>query len=92
MKRIHVEGKDKGNILIYALSTCGWCNKTKKFLNELGVGYDYIDVDALQGEEKEKVRDEVRRYNPQCSFPTVRINDTCIIGYKEDEIKKALDS
>jgi glutaredoxin len=90
MIKKHVNGENKGSILLYALSTCGWCKKTKNLLNELQVEYDYIDVDELAGEEKEQVREEIRRHNPQCSFPTVLIGDTCIVGFKENEIREAI--
>lgn len=90
MNSKHVEGHDSGKILVYALSTCGWCKKTKKLLSQLGVAYDYVDVDQLQGDEKERIREEIRRHNPSCSFPTTLINDRCIIGFKEEEIKSAL--
>lgn len=87
----HVPGRDAGHIMLYALSTCGWCARTKKLLDDLGVGYDFKYVDHLQGEKKEQAIQEVMRWNPSCSFPTLLINDdTCIVGYKENEIRKAL--
>jgi glutaredoxin-like protein NrdH len=86
----HVNGKDKGHILMYALSTCGWCKKTKRLLEKLGVEYDYTDVDLLEGEDKAKAIKELERWNPRRSFPTLVINDECIVGYKEDEIKEAI--
>lgn len=93
MKIEHVEGKNKGKILLYALSTCGWCKKTKDFLNKLAVEYSYIFVDLVEGNERDEVMDDIKKWNPRCSFPTMVINDEkCIIGYKEDEIKKALES
>lgn len=86
----HVEGKDKGKIMLYALSTCVWCKKTKRFLNDHGVAYDYIDVDLL-GEEKEIIKQEIRRWNPRCSFPTIIINDDqCIIGFDEKKLREAI--
>lgn len=89
MEIIHVEGKNKGKILLYALSTCVWCKKTKRLLNEMGVEYDYIDVDFLTPAEKDKVTEEVKKYNPACTFPTIVIDDgaRCIKGYQEKEIK-----
>jgi glutaredoxin-like protein NrdH len=87
----HVEGENKGKIMLYALSTCGWCKKTKALLNELGVEYDYTDVDLLKGEEQSRVIKEIEKYNPECNFPTIVINSKkCIIGFKEDEIREAL--
>jgi len=91
MKIEHVEGEDKGKILLYALSTCGWCKKTKDFLNELGVKYSYIFVDLLEGSDRDSTIDDVKKWNPRCSFPTIVINDQkCIVGFKEDEIRGAL--
>ena len=89
MNVIHVDGKKKGKVMLYALSTCGWCKKTKSLLNELGVAYDYIDVDLLRGSEQTAVIVEVKRHNPDCNFPTMVINDLkCIVGFKEDDIRQ----
>ena len=91
MKIEHVNGENKGKILLYALSTCGWCRKTKDLLNKLGVDYSYIFVDLLEGNERDNVMDDIKKWNPRCTFPTVVVNDEkCIVGYKEDEIKEAL--
>jgi glutaredoxin len=90
MKFEHVAGKDKGKITLYALSTCIWCKKTKDFLLGLGVGFDYIYVDLLQGEDRSQAVNEVKRYNPSTSFPTLVIGEKCIVGFREKEIKEAL--
>ncbi len=90
----HVEGKKTGSIVLYALSTCVWCRKTKKLLNELGVDYSYVDVDRLEEEEKkEKAKKEIMRWNPKCSFPTLVINnDTCVVGYDETNIREEIEN
>ncbi len=89
----HHEGKNKGDVVLYALSTCVWCSKTKKLLNELGVEYRHIDVDLLESAERENVKQEIMRWNPRCSFPTLVINNgICIVGYDEARIKKELES
>ena len=91
MTMVYIEGKDKGNIVLYALSTCVWCKETKKLLTELGVDFHYIYVDLLDEDEIEKVLDEVKHHNPVCSFPTLVIDDkTCIVGYNEGMIREAL--
>jgi len=88
-----VDGKGKGDILLFALSTCGWCRKTKNLLNSLGVGYRYIDVDLLDGEAKEEVVAELDRWNPGHSFPCIVIdNSKCIVGFQEDKIRQAVSS
>ncbi len=89
----HVPGREAGQIMLYALSTCVWCAKTKKLLDEMGVAYDYEYVDHLQGEAREQAIREVKNWNPACSFPTLVINDRiCIVGFKEDEIRGVLKS
>jgi glutaredoxin len=88
---IHVDGKKMGDIVLYAISTCGWCKKTKSLLNTLGVEYRYINVDFLDKDEKEKITDEVKKWNPHCNYPTIIVdNKKSIIGYKEKEIREAL--
>jgi glutaredoxin len=49
-----------------------------------------VDVDLLQGEERSRMIEEVKKYNPNCSFPTILIGDKVIVGHKEGEIKEAL--
>ena len=85
----HVEGEKKGKLMLYAISTCVWCKKTKKLLDSFNVDYFYIDVDLLEGEDKEKVKEEVSKWNSLTSFPTLVINDEeCVVGYDEEEIKE----
>lgn len=87
----HVEGKDKGKVMLYALSTCGWCKKTKELLNELGVAYDYAYIDLIKGAEQDDAIKEIKKFNPACNFPTLVIDEQkCIIGFNEEDIRKAL--
>ena len=77
-------------VKIYTLSTCSHCKATKKFLNDCNVQYEFTDVDLLEGEARRAILDDVRKLNPQCSFPTIIIGDKVIVGYQEDKIKEAL--
>jgi glutaredoxin len=87
----HVAGKDVGPTMLYALSTCVWCGKTKKLLNDLGIAYDYVDVDLLAGDERKEVMKTVKEYNLAASFPTLVVGDSkCIVGFKENEIRESL--
>ena len=91
MAKIHVPGKDKGKIMLYALSTCPWCGKTKRLLGEMGVGYEFEDVDLLEGDARQQSIHEVSHWNPDASFPVLVIdNKRSIVGFREDEIRKAL--
>jgi glutaredoxin len=77
-------------IKIYTLSTCSHCKAAKKFLNDLSVQYDCVDVDLLDAEDKATALDEVRKYNPKLTFPTILCGDKVIIGFQDREIKEAL--
>ncbi len=77
--------------MLYALSTCIWCRKTKQLLADLGVEYDYVFVDLLTGADRDEVVKIVTKWNPDGSFPTLVLNDSkCIVGFKEPEIRQAL--
>jgi glutaredoxin-like protein NrdH len=89
----HVRGEKRGKIILYAISTCVWCKKVKKLLNSLNVDYYYIDVDLLDKEEREKAEEEVAKWNPLVSFPTIVINDReSIDGYDEEEIRSKISN
>ncbi len=83
-------GNNRGSVTLYALSTCPWCKKTKRLLQEYNVPYEYEDVDLLTGAEEEKAIAEIERLNPMRSFPTCIINGKVIAGFQESKIKEAL--
>lgn len=78
-------------VKMYTLSTCSHCRAAKKLLSALGIRYDYVDVDLLSGSARAAALEEVRKLNPLCSFPTILIGDTVIVGNREDKIREALD-
>ena len=87
----HVNGNDKGSVMLYALSTCGWCAKTKELLKQMGVKFDFVYVDLLEGEDQDDTMNVVEKWNPSGSFPTLVINNSkSIIGFREHEIREAL--
>jgi glutaredoxin len=91
MKLEHVSGKNKGSVVLYALSTCIWCRKTKELLGDLGVEYDYVFVDLLSEDDQQEAQTAMTKWNPDLSFPTMVIdNSHCIVGFKPEEIKKHL--
>lgn len=91
MKKVHVEGRNRGDIFLYTLSTCVWCKKMKRWLDKKGLSYSYVDVDLEPAESKKAVMEEVRRWNPKCSFPTVVINGReCFVGFKPERLEELL--
>ena len=74
----------------YTLSTCSHCKRAKELLQQLGISFEYTDVDLLSGDEKDAAVSEVRKLNPMCTFPTILIGDKVIVGANEFAIRDAL--
>ena len=91
MAFVQVPGrKSKGRIVLYALSTCGWCRKTKELLAEEGVEHEYVDVDLCSGEERERVTAQVRSLNPRGNYPVLQVGEKVMVGFDPDKIREAL--
>lgn len=86
-----MEGEHRGDVKLYALSTCLWCRRTRRLLDTLGVAYRYVEVDLLDEEQQRRAMEHIKKYNPLGSFPTMVVNDAIpIMGYKEKKIKEVL--
>ena len=77
-------------ITLYSLSTCAYCQAIRKMLTDLAVTHRAIEVDLLEGDEREAAGNGLRAVNPQCSFPTTVIGDRVITGFKVQEIKETI--
>jgi glutaredoxin-like protein NrdH len=78
-------------VRFFALSTCGWCKKTKRFLDAHNVNYEIDYVDLLSGAEKARIMAEMERWNPRRTFPTVVIdNREVVVGFQEDRLREVL--
>jgi glutaredoxin-like protein NrdH len=77
-------------VKIFSLSTCSHCKATKKFIDDCTIKYEFVDVDLLKGDERKAIIEDVKKFNPRCSFPTIIIGEKVIVGFKEKEIKEAL--
>jgi glutaredoxin len=88
----HVAGrKSDHRIAFYGLSTCIWCRRTRQFLEEQGVEFDFAYVDLLQDQELEEAMKHVVRWNPASSYPTIVVDDErCVVGYQPDSLKEVL--
>jgi glutaredoxin len=93
MDIVKIPGKNnKHKILMYALSTCAWCKKTKQFLKDNNVEFEYVDVDLCEKADRKKVHDDIESRGGDLSYPTLIVdNKTLINGFHEDKIRKALE-
>ncbi|MFQ5909211.1 MAG: glutaredoxin family protein [Thermoplasmata archaeon] len=86
-----VEGSNRSrDVTLYALSTCPFCRKVKALLKNHDVAYDFVDVDLQPRGERKRLRMDLMKYNPRCSYPTLVVNDEVVIGYREDRIREVL--
>lgn len=78
-------------IKVFALSTCPYCRMTRKYLDESGVDYEAVEVDKLEGQEREETVAEVKRLSGGTSFPVVVVGDEVIVGFNKVRIRQLLD-
>jgi glutaredoxin len=76
-------------VRLYSLSTCPTCKLVKNFLEKHGIQYEMTEVDLLDSGEQWLMTKEVKRYNPQVTYPTLVIEEV-ILGLEEEAMKKAL--
>lgn len=91
IKFTHVDGDNSKKIVLYALSTCGWCGRAKEYLNKLGVAYDYVDADLVDEAASKEIEAEVIKWCKKEMYPTIVIdNKVGFIATDLDRTKKEL--
>jgi len=88
-KRLNLNARTEGGFLmtvkVYSTPMCPWCDKVKKYLGELGVEFEEVDVSADRAAAMEMVRK-----THQMGVPVVEIGDRFIVGYNPEAIEEAL--
>ena len=83
MDTVKVEGNHKSHkVLLYALSTCAWCKRTKKLLSEEGIEYEFIDVDLCGKEDREKVKKDILSRGGRLSYPVIIVDNKIFISFR----------
>ena len=76
-------------IIVYTLSTCPWCRKTKNFFNEHKIPFTFSDYDLADDPTQRRFSQELDAAGAT-GFPYVRIDDEVIVGYQPERYSKAL--
>ncbi|MHA2039234.1 MAG: glutaredoxin family protein [Promethearchaeota archaeon] len=88
-----VEG-EKGledNIIIFTLSTCMWCKKCKRFLDDRNLKYKYIDIDKIERSDKSKILEYLRsKYSARISYPFLVCEKGHVVGYNPNQYEELL--
>ena len=83
--------KNNHKVTLYALSTCVWCKLTKQFLKDSEVEFEFVDVDLLDDEDRNKAHETISSKGGMLSYPTTIIDDkTVVTGFRKDLLKEAL--
>ncbi len=73
-------------IKIYTTPFCVYCKKAKNLFESYGFKYEEIDVS-----KDDLAANEMIQKTGQMGVPVIEINDKIIIGFRESEVKKALN-
>jgi glutaredoxin len=77
-------------VKLFALSTCPYCRMTRAYLDENDVEYDLVEVDHLDGEERQTAIAEVKDLSGGTSFPVVVIDEEVVVGFNKKLLKERL--
>ena len=82
---------DTHTITFFGLSTCIHCRHAREFLEKHHEPADIHYVDLAEGEERVRLLEKVREYNPSVSFPTIIIDGSkVIVGFQPEALTEAL--
>lgn len=77
-------------VTLYGLSTCPYCRMTKKYLDEHDVQYTLVEVDKLQGDERQAAVDTVKSLSGGTSFPVISANGQVVVGFNKPKLASLL--
>jgi len=79
-------------IMVYALSTCGFCKRALAFLDTHKFAYRYLYVDLIPIDTKNAIKQELKQhFKENVAFPFAVIDDKkYLIGFIEADWKMTL--
>lgn len=72
-------------ITVYGAEWCAFCHMVKRYLDDKGIKYEYIDVDHDRAAAKHIVEK-----TGQAGIPVTEIGEQVIIGFDRPKIDEAL--
>ncbi len=78
-------------VRVYAVSTCPVCRRLRGVLNDLGIEYEWLDVDKAPREEALAALDYVERVAGAAAFPVVVAGDEVIVGLDEGRLRELVE-
>lgn len=91
-KEVEGEKNAEDNILIFTLSTCMWCKKCKRFLDDRNMKYRYIDIDKIDIKDKSQILNYLRsEYQARISYPFLVCEKGHVAGYNPNQYVELLE-
>jgi glutaredoxin len=87
------EGTNKNHDLtLFALSTCGFCKRSMKFLKEKNIAFKFVYLDKLDREKKNEIKSLLKKkFNKRPVFPYLVIDEKeVVVGFTQSEWEKSL--
>ncbi len=84
---VKVEGERSDKVLVFmGLSTCGFCRRARKLLEENGWAYYYAEIDKMEREKKIALKKDVKeRFVEDLLYPILIIDDSDYLkGFKKE--------
>lgn len=76
-------------VTLFSLSSCPACKQVKKFLEDNHVPFTLIEVDTLDSGEQWLMTKELKKHNPQVTYPTV-VMEEVIRGFDVEALSTKL--
>ena len=77
-------------VVVYALTTCPWCRKTKQWFTDSRIAFESVDVDALPGDQQDEAAEKAYKLSGGRRFPVVVINGEVVVGHSPDKFLEHL--
>ncbi len=77
-------------VLVYALSTCPWCRKTKQFFTDSQIPFEFVEVDQLTGPEQDEAGKKAYELSGGRRYPVTVINGEVVVGYRPERFLELL--
>jgi glutaredoxin-like YruB-family protein len=74
------------DVKVYSTPVCPWCNRAKEYLKKNNVKFTDISVAGNQAASQ-----EIIKKSGQMGVPVIDVDGKIIVGYDEEELKKALN-
>jgi glutaredoxin-like protein NrdH len=95
LEYIHEEGSDSNHrVVVYALSTCGFCKRAMEYLRGRSIDFRYVYLDLLPLEVKNVAKEELKnRFQRSLVFPFLVVDDSVsLTGFTQERWDEALGS